>query len=219
MSQSPAPAPNEQPTSEPSSPPLSAGQNAGVSAAVPSSGGRLRLFVAGALFIGWIAWLSVTALTKPRAPIVSRAQAAAASVPVVAEVTAADADRELMVLRPGGLAGQFKVPLKQPAGKPAVVVAVIEWFKPDGAATLSGEIAVLNLPASTGYAGPGQYLLLLNRDGEAEVETPGGSRPAYTIAGQQRSPGADLDGVGPPMIYRWGEGVRAQVKQMFPAKD
>ena len=38
----------------------------------------------------------------------------------------------------------------------------------------------------------------------------------YEVVGQQRSPGYDLSGVGRPMIYRWSDDVRGQVKKLFP---
>src|SRR5688572_20050967 len=49
---------------------------------------RFYLVAAAALFFGWLAWLSYTALTKSREPIVSRVQAAVAPVPVRAKVEA-----------------------------------------------------------------------------------------------------------------------------------
>ncbi len=98
---------------------------------------RARLMIAAALFVGWLGWLGVTALTKSRAPVVSRTQAAAAAVVVVAELTAGE------------------------EGAPAKVVTVVESLTP-GAPV--GEIVVLNLPESRGFTGSGRYLLLLNKD-------------------------------------------------------
>jgi hypothetical protein len=63
--------------------------------------GKVLLVVSAALFVGWIAWLSYTALTKSRAPIVSRAQAAAATVPVRAKLTTGVQDRAVKLKRPG----------------------------------------------------------------------------------------------------------------------
>lgn len=213
MSQTPAPTP------APANPPTAPAPQP----AAPerkSSAGKLLLYVTGGLFIAWMAWLSYTALTKTRDPIVSRAQAAAATVPVVAEITTADADRQLVVERPGGIQGKLTAPLKEQVGKPAVIVKVVELIQPNNGPPVGSEIAVSNLPTATGFTGPGQYLLLLNRDGEATVNAQGSPpRDAYLLAGQQRSPGADLGGVGSPMIYRWGPDVRAQTQRLFSAKD
>jgi hypothetical protein len=47
---------------------------------------RVRLIIAAAIFLGWIAWLSFAALTKSHAPIVSHVQSAVATAAVVAEL-------------------------------------------------------------------------------------------------------------------------------------
>ena len=83
----PAPAPNTNTTAAPAPNPVPV-------AARHSVGGKVVLAVAAALFIGWLGWLAVTALTKSREPVVSRAQAAAAGVPVRAKLEMADPDRE-----------------------------------------------------------------------------------------------------------------------------
>jgi hypothetical protein len=92
---------------------------------------RLRLIIAAAAFLGWIAWLSFAAITKSHAPIVSHVQAAVATAAVVAE------------LHDTG---------------PKVVIA--EKDKLWGAIP-TGEIEVANLPEARGFAGPGKYLLYL----------------------------------------------------------
>ena len=66
------------------------------------------------------------------------------------------------------------------------------------------EIEVENLPAATdksGFTGPGDYLLLMT------------DRPYYVV-GQQRSPGNDLSGVGPPLVYRFSDSVRKQFEKL-----
>jgi hypothetical protein len=68
------------------------------------------------------------------------------------------------------------------------------------------------LPSCAGYTGPGEYLLLLVKDNDSTID----GRPAYYLEGQQRSPGSDLEGVGPPMIYPWSEDVHQQVKRLYP---
>ena len=99
---------------------------------------RVRLLVAAALFVGWLGWLGFTAVTKSRAPVVSRAQAAGADAVVVADLTAGE------------------------DGAPAAVATVIESLREGGPA--AGSIVVANLPKASGYSGPGKYLLLLNKD-------------------------------------------------------
>ena len=73
----------------------------------------------------------------------------------------------------------------------------------------AGAVVVENLPKAKGFAGDGKYLLLLSKTGSG-----------YRLTGQQRSPGADLDGVGPPLIYSWNDttdaDLRKQVKALFP---
>jgi hypothetical protein len=175
--------------------------------------GKLLLVVSAALFVGWIAWLGYTALTKSHAPIVSRAQAAAATVPVRAKLTTGEQDREVRYRRPNfGAIGPADEVFKERADKPAFVVEVIEPLLPGGPAA-GAKIGVKNLPDSAGYIGPDQeYLLLLKKDNDALI----GEHPSYVLVGQQRSPGAELEGSGPPMIYPWSEDVRQQVKRLFP---
>ena len=48
---------------------------------------RWRLILAGAAFLGWLAYLGYAAATKSHAPIVSHIQASAATAAVVAEVS------------------------------------------------------------------------------------------------------------------------------------
>jgi hypothetical protein len=168
---------------------------------------RVRLIVAAVLLVGWLGWLSYTALTKSRAPTVSHAQAAAASVPVVAELKAGEQDRSSFLHQgPGEL-----VELKARADKPAYVVIVRERLDPTGP-PVAETIGVANLPAAAGYAGPGEYLLLLNPEPGALLD----GHPAYKLVGQQRSPGADLADVGPPKIYPWSPDVRKQAAKLYP---
>jgi hypothetical protein len=148
--------------------------------------------VAAALFLGWLAWLSYTAVAKNRGPIVSHVQAAAAAHAIAVEVTAG-AD-----------------------GKPAPEVKVTEAFTP-GAPSVGSEIYVVNLADARGYDGPGQYLLLLNGNSTGRaIPINGKDVPLYSIVGMQRSPGYELAGVGSATIYKMTNEVRAQVKQLFP---
>jgi hypothetical protein len=196
----PAPDPNPTPAAKPTSTP-----------ATGPVGGKVFLGVATALFVGWMSWLSYTALTKSQAPTVSHAQAAAASIPVKAELFAGVAEKESFHRRLSPLGGEITTVLKAQADKPAFVVTVKEQLTPNGP-TKGSQIAVSNLPACSGYTGEGEYLLLLNRDDEATID----GKPSYTIVGQQRSPGADLEGVGPPRIYRWSDDVGKQVQRLYP---
>ena len=63
-------------------------------------------------------------------------------------------------------------------------------------------LAVPNLAEARGYTGPGQYLLLLAQN-----------RGRWLVVGQQRSPGSDLAGVGPPLVYPWTADVQAQAQK------
>ncbi len=155
------------------------------------SGRALRLVVAAALFLGWIGWLTYAALSKSREPVVSRAQAAAATHPVVAEL-ADGAD-----------------------GKPALKAKVVRSLVEGGPAAGS-EIDVVNLPEADGYTGPGEYLLLLNPVSPPLVgaDPAGGPPAAYKLAGQQWSPGVQGDW-GRPTVYRWSPDVEAQARKLF----
>jgi hypothetical protein len=146
------------------------------------TGPRVRLIVAAVLLAGWLGWLGYAALSKNRGPVVSRAQAAAATNPVVAEVAAG------------------------PDGKPATTATVVEPLTGRGPVA-GAEVEVANLPDAAGYDGPGAYLLLL---------VPRRGAESFAVAGQQRSPGYDLAGVGPPKVYRWTDEVRAQARRVFP---
>lgn len=97
------------------------------------SRGKLRLAAAGLLLLGWIGWLGYTAASKYRGPIVSKAQAAAATLAVVAKVPAGDGPRVVEV------------------------TDVLHGPKPEGPLT------VTNLGDAAGFEGQGEYLLLLAR--------------------------------------------------------
>ncbi len=138
---------------------------------------RVRLLIAAALFVGWLGWLGFTALTKSRAPVVSRAQAAGASVPVVAELTTGEDGRAVFMVRqpPHPMVTE----LKEKGDRPAIILKVAEQLTPTGPEA-GAEIGVTNLPSCTGYTGPGKYLLLLNKVDGARGKAPGvhARRPA-----------------------------------------
>jgi hypothetical protein len=88
-------------------------------------------------------------------------------------------------------------------GKPRPLVKVNESLWPNGPSA-GTEIEIENLPSATdrgGYTGPGDYLLLL-------------TDPPFRLVGQQRSPGNDFANSGPPLIYRWSDGVRRQFERI-----
>lgn len=176
-----------------------------------STGGKVLLFISTAVLLSWFTWLSYTALTKSHEPVVSHAQAAATKFAVVATLSDGEADRESKLVRSGGIQGENATPLKAKAGKPAFTVTVKELLTANGPAK-DTQIGVWNLPASVGYVGPGDYLLLLDKADDSTLD----DHPAYFLVGQQRSPGADLELLGAPMIYKWGDDVRKQAKRMFP---
>src|SRR5437764_9069093 len=101
----------------------------------PPNDPRAKAFLAvsAVLLFGWLAWLSSAALTKSREPIVSRAQAAVAKMPVVAKV---DADEK---------------------GAPVARVTVVEALKPNGPPK-DTPLEVENFNLARGFTGPGEYL-------------------------------------------------------------
>jgi hypothetical protein len=171
--------------------------------------------VSAVLLLGWLSWLGYTALTKSRAPIVSHAQAAGATVPVLARVTTGTKDMHAKHERHLSNAPVVVTPLQGADGKPGFIVTVVEQLTPNGPEA-GQQIGVTNLRDCAGFTGDGDYLLLLARDGENTID----KHPSYYLVGQQRSPGSDLMDVGPPMIYRWddktGPDLRQQVKRLFP---
>lgn len=154
---------------------------------------RLRLIVAAALFLGWLGWLGYTTLAKNHGPVVSKAQAAAATNPVIAEVSAV-------------------------GGKPQPEVKVIEALKKDTGPKAGDQVFVANLAELHGFDGPGTYLLLLAPEPNARPVPAGGKElQPYLVVGQQGSPGYEsLAGSGLPMIYRWTPQVEAQARKLFP---
>ncbi|MCE9561373.1 MAG: hypothetical protein K8U57_04905 [Planctomycetes bacterium] len=66
-----------------------------------------------------------------------------------------------------------------------------------------GDVEILNLAGVKGFVGPGKYLLYLEKH-----------HGAWYIVGQQRSPGNELGGVGPPLVYPWNDDVRKQAEKL-----
>ena len=107
------------------------------------TGARIRLIVAAAAFLGWMAWLALAVLDKGKVDPVSRAQLTEANILVVAEV---------------------KVLEGKPSGKVKVVKRISAAGPVEGT-----EIEVANLPQAEvpakGFPGDGTYLLpLVTRD-------------------------------------------------------
>jgi hypothetical protein len=98
--------------------------------------------------------------------------------------------------------------IQEEGGKPRSTVKVLESLWGEGPAA-GTETVIENLPSATtkgGYTGSGDYLLLL-------------TDPPFRVVGQQRSPGNDLAHVGPPLIYRWSEGLRREFQALPPPLD
>jgi len=81
--------------------------------------------------------------------------------------------------------------------KPVIVAEKLAGDGPEGT------VEVLNLSDAKGFAGPGKYLIYLER-----------RHGGWFVVGQQRSPGNDLANVGQPLIYPWSDGVRKQAEKL-----
>ncbi|MCS6865201.1 MAG: hypothetical protein RMJ56_13260 [Gemmataceae bacterium] len=120
--------------------------------------GKVGLAASAILLVAWFAWLGHTALTKSREPVVSRAQAAAAVVVVVAELDGT------------GDSANPQARVKESLTTPSPPVGQV--------------IVVKNLPICTGFGGPGEYLLLLQPLGEGEFVVVGPQNsPAARLEG------------------------------------
>jgi hypothetical protein len=97
-------------------------------------------------------------------------------------------------------------PVVSRAQAAAAPVAVVKQSFTPASPEPGTVIVVKNLPACTGFHGPGEYLLLLQPLGLED----------FVVVGQQNSPGARLEGVGAPKIYAWGPAVHAQELRLFP---
>jgi hypothetical protein len=138
---------------------------------------KLRLAAAAVLFVGWLGWLGYAAVSRDRRPPVSRAQAAAAQVAVVASLAGDDGPKTATVTEP---------------------------LSP-GAPGVGTTLDVPNLKDVVGYSGQGEYLLLLERQGDR-----------YWVVGKQRSPGYESISENKAHVYRWSDDVKAQAKKLLP---
>lgn len=138
------------------------------------------LGIALVLFAGWLTWLGIQALGAKKPVIVSRAQLATSQYDVEVDLPAEP------------------LPHK-------VTIRNVHWAADDKAP--SGEITVRNLASTTGYAGPGTYLLPLVRTGND-----------FAVAGYPPDPGLvtlqpeakpRIYPVSPEILQQWDE-VRAK---------
>lgn len=143
---------------------------------------RVRLVLAAAAFLGWLAWLAVAVYSNGKVPVVSRAQLTAATCLVVADVSIGD--RSLVV---GTVTVSSVV-----SGQGAVVGEVL---------------TVANLPkaiAAGRYAlpSPGPHLIPLAKTADG----------LWKVAGLPPSPGYNLQDPDRPLIYPWDEDVKKQLR-------
>ena len=136
---------------------------------------RGLLAVAVLAYVAWVTWLAMQT-GDVKGPIVSRSQVAVANVLVKAELSTQD------------------------DGRPAVKIVVVEMLicSTEGTSPKKGdEIELANLPGCRGFAGPGEYLVVLER-----------LKDGYRLRSSPRSPGY---AEGQPWVYPWSESVEKQV--------
>lgn len=147
---------------------------------------RLFLVLAAAAFLGWLGWLAFAVSKAGSVPIVSRAQLTAATDLVVVKLTRA------------------------PDGPPNPVVDIVQ--------VLSGEhvkpgtsIKVENMREAKVFAGH----VRVTPEAEKEYFVPlafnGG---LFKVAGLPNSPGYSDLRVEFPVLYPWGDEVKAQLKSL-----
>jgi hypothetical protein len=149
---------------------------------------RIRLLVAGALLVGWLAWLGYLAATKTNPVVVSRSQVMAATHFVLANVTR---DPE--------------------TGQPGRQVTVVRDLRPGANPIPAGQvITVQNIRdariagGKDGFQDPGPYLLPLTTTDGVFVLTP----PPWAPGTPQTLR---------PWAYVWGAaGVQEQFETLVP---
>jgi hypothetical protein len=164
---------------------------------------KVFLWVAAALFVGWIGYLGYAVLyhrwLNPP-DIVSRSQLTAAQVVVVAEVAAE-------------------------GGKPSPQAKVTHRLSEQGPE--KGEITVTNLPQArppSNEAGlrSGQYLLFLVPDGADAYRIAGWPRglgestfePGQKMARSDDSKSGEPPHLRPPLVYPWTDAVQKQMAKL-----
>lgn len=164
---------------------------------------KVFLWVAAALFLGWIGYLGYAVAYHRLNPpdIVSRSQLTAAEFVVVAEVTVED-------------------------GKPVPKVKVVHRLSEQGPKE-NETITVTNLPdarpPSNGpVPGAGQYLLFLVPDGTDAYRISGWPRglgessfePGQKMAPSDESKPGEPPRLRPPLAYPWTDAVQKQMRTL-----
>jgi hypothetical protein len=157
------------------------------------NGARFRLLLTAVLFVGWIGYLAYLAFTSGTRPVtqehpivLSRAQLLVSTLDVIAELHA-DQDRPATT----------------------VTIKAVHWSRQEPPPVSPGAtISVPNLAHSSGWKGPGEYILPL-------VKTAGGE---YEVASTPLSPGYKPSGEAPARIYPSTLQTLSQLK-MIPKPD
>lgn len=142
----------------------------------------VRLVLAAGLFFAWIGWLAYLALTASRPIVLSRPQFLAAKLDVVADVAE-----------------------QAPGGPPSteVVVREVAWPATGHEGLIGQTISVMNLGLSTGWTGPGPYILpLVSDEGDGK----------YKIGSVPASPG--YEGYNPLRVYRLTPETLQQLREI-----
>lgn len=153
---------------------------------------RLKLILAAAALIAWLAWLALAVANKGTVQIVSPAQLAAATHLVVATVKANDTGEVLTKVTVTRI-------LRGPADDPIAGEIDIERL----------DKAVTPLPVNDSRRiAAGEYVIPL-------MKTPIG----YRIAGLPRSPGFEGHTPDQPLVYPWTDDVKAQLRKLGVMKE
>lgn len=144
---------------------------------------RLILIVAAALYLAWLSWLALTVSEKGTVQIVSRAQLAAATHWVVAEVS----------VGPDGVPNGTAKIMETLRGEPLPASLEIE--------NLTAAATPLPVAGNSRTPPNGEYLIPLTKTADGK----------FRIAGLPRSPGYDAREFDRPVIYPWNEAVKRQI--------
>lgn len=147
---------------------------------------RVRLVVAGLLFLTWLGWLTYLAFNKTAPVVLSRSQLMVAEHFVLAEVSVVDGQVERKV-------------------------TVVEDLRPVAGKAIPSEIAVFNLrearlAGASDFSKPGKYLLPLTKVSEGYILTLPASSPAGDVLVMPR----------PWAYYWEAPGVTEQFHRLVP---
>ncbi len=152
-----------------------------INSAPPSSRQRLAFLGAFVLFAGWLAWLAWLSITTHNPVVLSRPQFLVSALDVVIQLD------------------------RIPDGLQEVTVKRVLWAMSAEDRKLEGaSITLTNLDRTSGWTGPGEYLVPLIPDGPAG---------RFQVPATPRSPGFEPDPrteVGKPRIYPATEKTRRQ---------